>query len=141
MNKKILLNHWVWFVFILTVYTLYDIYDHVARVGSVFEEHPWEWALFSLTSQFVVFLVIFVIKFLLDKLSGRPNIITDSIAIGAGITAHVYVFGSMINQVTFPYAELTFFFSFVLPGIFIGFYLIIRGILFLPQKRLRQPSS
>ena len=140
MNKKLLSNHWFWLISVFSIYTIYDIYDHIARPGSVFEEYPLQWSLFSILSQLSIFLILFGSIWIMEKIVKRPFFLIDFAGIILAVAWHVYIAGPIINQLLFPFAPLTFFFHPILPGILIGVYMVIRGILFL-RKKLRKNSS
>jgi len=141
MNKKLLSNHWFWFIIVFSFYTIYDIYDHIARPGSVFEEHWMEWTLFSILSQLSLFLILFGSVWVIQKIVKRPFFLIDFVGITLAVVWHVYIAGPLINQLTFPYTTLTFFFHPILPGILIGVYVVIRTMLFLVHKGLKKSSE
>lgn len=140
MNKKLISNHWFWFITVFSIYTIYDIYDHISRPGSVFEDHPLQWSLFSILSQLSAFLMLFGSIWMIEKITKKPFFLIDFVGMTLAVVWHVYIAGPMINQFIFPYAPLTFFFHPLLPGILISVSIVIRGILFLGKKLHKNPS-
>ena len=114
---------------IIILYSVYDYFEHILRPGSIFEEHPWYWLLFTTSAVASLIVVVLLIKRLLQKVFNKKNLLFEVIAIAIWIALYISVLGPGIDLFFWPFGELHFRFSFGPVVIIPAAYFVIRIII------------
>lgn len=117
------INYLIIFLFF---YLIYDYFEHTTREGSTFEEHPWNWLLFSLVAYLSFVLIVLLIKKVIQNITGKKNLLIEVIAIGGWLSLYIVALGPLIDHLFWPFDQLNFRFSFGPFMIILGIYLVIR---------------
>ena len=133
---KNLLKYPINYLFIIIIfYSVYDYFEHIGRQGSTFEVHPWYWLLFTVSAVLSLILVVALLKSLLQKISGKKNLLFEVIAIAVWIALYISIIGPTIDFLFWPFGDLHFRFNFG-PVINIpGAYFIIRIVINLLTRK------
>lgn len=108
MNTKpsIRTSHWFYFFLLLFTYSVYDYFEHITRVGQIFSEYPFRWALFTLSSTLTLGGASFLCSMGLQKLK-LPELPSSTLGVALAAAIHLSFAGPLWDQL-FWFDELYF---------------------------------
>ena len=126
MIKKLFKYPIAYLMALVVIYSVYDYFEHIGREGSTFEEHPWYWLLFTITAILSLFLVVILVKKIIQRILNQKSLIIEVVAIGIWLLLYISILGPLIDKVFWPFDDLHFRFSFGPIIIILITYFIIR---------------
>ena len=124
-----------WFVLFVISYSIYDYLEHVLRRDSIFQEHPFDWLLFTVSSVSFLLVSVLLLKYLFERLFKTKSILLEAIAIGLWLTLHIKIIGPLMNHIFWPHDKLLFMFSFSAFFKIIGIYFVLRLLINLIRRK------
>ena len=118
-----------WFIGIVLIYSTYDYIEHVLRENSTFNQHPFDWFLFSAISISFLVLTVLLIKQVLDKVFIKGGLLNEVAAIAVWLIIHINLFVPVFNKLFWPYDQLHFSFKLSAFFIILIIYFVIRVII------------
>lgn len=129
MIKKAFTYPIAYLIAIIIVYSTYDYFEHIGREGSIFEEHPWHWLMFTISAILSFLVVVLLVKKLLERILNQKSLIIEVVAIGIWVTLYLSVLGPLIDHLFWPFDDLIFGFKFGPVFIILIAFFIIRLII------------
>ncbi|MEM6736586.1 MAG: hypothetical protein AAGC64_00715 [Bacteroidota bacterium] len=127
--KRYLYSHWFWFFVLFCFYNFYDFVEHINRAGSLFEQHPIDWFLFSFVSATTIgFIIYFTTNTL--RILKIPALISDLLAFSLAFCLYLNIIGPLWNNFFWPYDDLKLQMKVLTIGILLCIYIFYR-ILFI----------
>lgn len=129
MIKKLFNYPMTYIIALLMVYSVYDYFEHIGRSGSIFQEHPMHWLLFSSAVVLSFILIVMLVKKVIEEMTNQKTLAIEVLSIGIWLALYIAFIGPLIDKFFWPYDDLYFSFSFGLFFIILTAYFIIRMII------------
>lgn len=114
---------------IVVLYSIYDYFEHIGRKSSTFEEHPWYWLMFNIGAILSFIVVVFLVKYGAQRILEKNNLVVEVLAIGIWLVLYITLLGPFIDQLFWPFDDLSFRFKFGPVFIILIAYFVIRLII------------
>lgn len=129
MIKKLFNYPMTYIIALLMVYSVYDYFEHIGRSGSIFQEHPMHWLLFSSAVVLSFILIVMLVKKVIEEMTNQKTLAIEVLSIGIWLALYIAFIGPLIDKFFWPYDDLYFSFSFGIFFIILTAYFIIRMII------------